>query len=145
MPSARAIAAVLGGRRTLSRAPSTGRQWHETIRRGMPMAAVAALKRTTGLPDAELADLIGISLKTLSRARSAGARLDPVTSDRLFRISKIVALAIEVLENPQAALAWLTRPQVGLGGQVPLQLLTTEAGTGLVEQLLTRMEHGVYA
>jgi putative toxin-antitoxin system antitoxin component (TIGR02293 family) len=111
----------------------------------MPMAAVAALKRTTGLPDAELAALIGISLKTLSRARSAGARLDPVTSDRLFRVSKIVALAIEVLEGRQAALSWLTRPQLGLGGQVPLRLLTTEAGTGLVEQLLTRMEHGVYA
>lgn len=36
-------------------------------------------------------------------------------------------------------------PQVGLGGEEPLQLLRTEAGAALVEQLLLRMEHGVYA
>lgn len=139
------IAEVLGGSKTLRTNPSTGRQWHEVIRAGMPMAAVEALKKAVALPDAELAELLGVSLKTLSRARRAGTRLDPVISDRVFRLSRLIALASEVLEHRAAALSWLKRPQAGLGGKVPLQLLTTEAGAALVEQLLLRMEHGVYA
>jgi putative toxin-antitoxin system antitoxin component (TIGR02293 family) len=120
-------------------------QWEKTIRDGVPVQSAAALKELIAVPDALLAELLGISEKTLSRARSSKGRLDPVASDRLFRVARIVALAIEVLETEQAALHWLKRPQIGLGVRVPLALLTTDAGCDQVEKLLLRIEHGVYA
>jgi hypothetical protein len=75
------------------------------------------------VPDSLLAEPLGVSEKTLSRARAGKGRLDPVTSDRLFRVARIVTLAIEVLASEAAALHWLKRPQIGLGGKVPLSLL----------------------
>jgi len=110
----------------------------------MPVGSVDVLKEGIAIPDSQLAELLGISEKTLSRARAAKGKLDPVASDRLFRVARIVALAIEVLESEGAALHWLKREQVGLGGRVPLKMLTTDPGRDQVEKLLLRIEHGVY-
>ena len=92
-----------------------------------------------------LAALIGISNKTLQRARGTRKRLDAVTSDRLFRTATIVALAGQVLEDGERGIAWLGKSQMGLGGRVPFTLMTTEAGGDQVEKLLLRIEHGVYS
>lgn len=111
----------------------------------MPLRSVEALKESIAISDSQLAQLLGISEKTLSRARAANGRLDAVASDRLFRVARIAALAIEVLETAEAALHWLKRPQVGLGGRTPLAMLTTDPGRDQVEKLLLRIEHGVYS
>ncbi|MBJ2204817.1 MbcA/ParS/Xre antitoxin family protein [Pseudomonas carnis] len=36
------------------------------------------------------------------------------------------------------------RPALGLGGQVPCSLISTQLGWTLVENLLMRIEYGVY-
>jgi putative toxin-antitoxin system antitoxin component (TIGR02293 family) len=80
----------------------------------------------------------------LRRARAAGGALDSATSDRLYRLSKILAVAEEVLADPKNAMTWLRRPQPGLGGKQPLDLLVTQAGADEVETLLRRIDFGVY-
>jgi putative toxin-antitoxin system antitoxin component (TIGR02293 family) len=144
MASAAEIGEVLGGRRAVGARPKTAAEWQQLIEAGIPVGSAEALKRTIGIPDDQLAALLGISTKTLSRARSGHARLDPVASDRLFRVARIGALAIEVLEDEARAVGWLKRPQIGLGGRTPLGLLTTDVGRDQVEKLLLRIEHGVY-
>ncbi len=52
------------------------------------------------------------------------------------------AIDFEVFENEESARRWLKRPQIGLGGKVPLELLKTEAGAREVEDLLVRIDHG---
>lgn len=145
MTSIAEIADVLGGRRALRARPRTAADWRDIVSKGVPVGSAEALKRWIAVGDDVLAELLGVSQKTLSRARSANARLDPVTSDRLFRVARLGALAIEVLEDEGRALNWLKRPQIGLGGRTPLSLLTTDAGCAEVEKLLLRIEHGVYA
>jgi putative toxin-antitoxin system antitoxin component (TIGR02293 family) len=144
MAAESAIADFLGGKKALGANPKTAIDWEKIIHAGMPVRSVEALKENIAVPDMLLAQLLGISEKTLSRARTAQARLDSVVSDRLFRVARIVALAIEVLETEPAALRWLKRSQIGLGGRVPLALLTTDIGRDQVEKLLLRIEHGVY-
>ncbi|MFM9972057.1 MAG: antitoxin Xre/MbcA/ParS toxin-binding domain-containing protein [Burkholderiales bacterium] len=56
-----------------------------------------------------------------------------------------MALAEEVLENAEAARAWLSEPQAALGGRVPMELLATDEGGRQVEDLLLRMQHGYLA
>jgi putative toxin-antitoxin system antitoxin component (TIGR02293 family) len=94
--------------------------------------------------DDMLAELLGISTKTLSRTRASCARLDPVVSDRLLRVARISVLACEVLENEERARGWLKRSQVGLGGRTPLSFLAADLGCAEVERLLLRIEDGVY-
>lgn len=118
--------------------------WEQIIHQGLPMRSAEALKASIAVQDVEFAQLLGISEKTLSRARSGRGRLDPVASDRLFRLARIVALAVEVLEVEQAAFHWLKSSQIGLGGRVPLALLGTDIGRDQVEKLLLRIEYGVY-
>ena len=125
--------------------PKNPLQWDRLIREGFAVQSAEALKERLGITDTGLAQLLGISEKTLSRARASKSRLDPVASDRLFRVARIVALAIRVLESEQSALHWLKRSQIGLGVRVPLALLATDAGCEQVEKLLLAVEHGVYA
>lgn len=139
------ISDVLGGTRALKSKPRSSSDWHDLILLGSPIEAADALKQWLAMPDAELARLLGISEKTLSRCRTSGAALDPVSSDRLYRAARIAALAGEVLESRAAAISWLGRPQMGLGSRRPLDLLTTAAGASEVEKLLIRIEHGVYS
>ena len=136
---------MLGGRRALGTSPATPADWEALIRAGVPARSADALKASMVIGDADLAALLGVSEKTLYRARTSHARLDAVASDRLYRVARIVALAVEVLEDQSAALRWLARPQIGLGGRTPLSLLTTEVGRDQVESLLLRIEHGVYS
>jgi putative toxin-antitoxin system antitoxin component (TIGR02293 family) len=118
--------------------------WHERILAGLEFGAVDKLKAHAALTDPELVRLLGISEATLRRARAARGVLDATTSDRLYRLSKVLAAAEEVLTSPQLAMTWLRRAQPGLGGQVPLDLLATQPGADEVETLLRRIDYGVY-
>jgi putative toxin-antitoxin system antitoxin component (TIGR02293 family) len=139
------LVALLGGAHVLGAKPKSARQWHQVISQGVPVRSAEVLKDSMEVSDSLLAELLGISEKTLSRARKANTSLDAVTSDRLFRVARIAALACKSLESDKAALAWLKRPQTGLGGQTPVSLLTTSAGAEEVERLLLRIEYGVYS
>ena len=91
-------------------------RWHERILTGLDFGAVDKIKSHAALTDLELARLLGMGAATLRRARAARTKLDATTSDRLYRLSKIVAVAEEALETPANAMQWLRRPQPALGG-----------------------------
>jgi putative toxin-antitoxin system antitoxin component (TIGR02293 family) len=118
--------------------------WHERILDGLGFDAVESVKEHLALTDPEIARLLGVGEATLRRTRAARAPLDPATSDRLYRLSKIVAVAEEVLEGRDNAATWIRRPQPALRGRVPLDLLVTQAGAEEVETLLRRIDFGVY-
>jgi putative toxin-antitoxin system antitoxin component (TIGR02293 family) len=59
------------------------------------------------------------------------------------RIDKVLKTACKVFEDESLAKSWLSRPQIGLGGRIPLEVIKTEEGAKEVEDLLGRIEHGV--
>src|SRR5260370_36900710 len=136
--SSLSLVSLLGGTRILGARPKSAREWHTVISRGVPVRSAEALKQCLHVSDALLGELLGVSAKTLSRARKAGANLDACASDRRFRCARVAALARRVLERDQSALRWLGRPQVWLGGQVPVGLLSTSARTGELERVVLR-------
>jgi putative toxin-antitoxin system antitoxin component (TIGR02293 family) len=92
-----------------------------------------------------LAEVVDIRPRTLSRRKEEG-RLEPDESDRLLRASRVFGRALELFEADAAeARAWLARPQRALGGAVPLDLLRTELGAREVEDLIGRLEQGVFS
>ncbi|MDA8327248.1 MAG: DUF2384 domain-containing protein [Nitrospiraceae bacterium] len=112
------------------------------IRKGIPYAKVRLVKAALNLTDNEFADYLGISLRTLQRKRDSHKALSISESDRLYRMAKIYALAVIVLEDEEMARKWLHRPQRGLGWKVPIQVIQTEAGAQEVEDLLEKIEFG---
>lgn len=113
------------------------------IRGGFDYREMHSVQLEYDLPDKDFARLIGVSGKTLFRIKRSAAKLSSLSADRVYRLEKTLALAAKVLGNRGGALSWLRRPQQGLGGAVPLELLDTEPGYEQVQLLLNRLELGV--
>ena len=111
---------------------------------GLPVRELEDLQNSLDLSMDKLVSLLGISKATLHRRKAIG-RLDASESDRVVRFARLMGKAVEVLESASAARLWLNSPQVGLGGAVPLQYARTEVGAREVENLLGRIEYGVYS
>jgi putative toxin-antitoxin system antitoxin component (TIGR02293 family) len=116
----------------------------ERVRAGLPFAELEALRGPLGLSLQELAGLAGIPARTLVRRRQAG-RLDPMESERVLRIERLLALATEMLRDGGRARDWLKSPKAALAGQSPLEYADTEVGAREAEQLIGRLRHGVFA
>ncbi|MDA8172197.1 MAG: DUF2384 domain-containing protein [Nitrospiraceae bacterium] len=119
--------------------------FHLKILKGFPLTMAERVQRLMRLSDAELARALAISVSTLRRIKKERRRLSSNSSNRLYRLASVIALAVKVLESEEAARNWIIRPQPGLGGRKPLELIETYAGKEEVENLLGRMEHGVYS
>lgn len=113
---------------------------NDLIQAGFPGQALVALKAARAhFTNREEARALGVSEKTVERA-VADALIKPSTSDRLYRMARIIDLASEVLCDEQQALQWLRSAQYGLGGRVPLDLLATDAGTEQIETELQQIK-----
>jgi len=103
------------------------------------------LQASLDVPAERLAPMLGISKATFHRHKGAGVRLGSAVSDRVVRFARLLGKAIRVLGNIEDAKQWLSSPQFGLGGAVPLDYAKTEVGAREVENLLGRIEYGVYS
>lgn len=114
------------------------------VRRGLPATRFDALRTFLGVAAAELAEVVGIAPSTLSRRRKRGT-LDRDESERLLRVARLTAHAVDVLDGVENARRWLTQPARALGGEAPLRFTDTEPGAREVERLLVRLDHGVFS
>jgi len=115
------------------------------IESGLAFAALQRLDKHTGLGLSVLASIIGIPERTLARRKASG-KLSPEESERLIRISGIFEQTMDLFENDLAgAIRWLTSPKKALDNQQPIQYARTELGAREVENLLGRLENGVFS
>jgi len=97
----------------------------------------------TSLSREAAADVLQIPARTLNRRREEG-RLHADESDRLLRVARLFARALELCEGDESgARTWLTSPADGLGGATPLEYASTEVGALEVDALIGRIEHGI--
>lgn len=83
-------------------------------------------------------------MRTLERHQASNKQFSLVQSDRILH-ARIAAHAQEVFEDAETARNWLKRPNKALGGEIPLNLLDTEAGVKQVDEVLGRIEYGIYS
>lgn len=115
------------------------------IMAGLPVEEFDSLREMLGLTVDEMAKKIGISTATLSRRRAKKEPLDRDHSDRLMRYARLYWLSVGLFEGDLATgRDWLARPARALGGRTPLEFAETEMGAREVENLIGRIEHGVY-
>ena len=114
------------------------------VRRGLPYEALRKFSFETGFPPAAVALMIEIPERTLAR-RKADGRLAPDESERLLRISGVFEKAVGLFEGGVAeAIAWLANPKKALANHSPLEYARFEVGAREVENLIGRLEHGVF-
>ena len=97
-----------------------------------------------GYSEAEIFALV-VPKRTLARRR---ARKEPLTveeSDKALRLKRIAVQAEQVFGDPEKAHRWLRKSKRALQGQTPVEFLATEAGARAVEEMLYRIEYGMFA
>lgn len=115
------------------------------IKAGLPYRAVERLRLKSGLSVTDVARVAGIPLRTLARRREEG-RLKPIESERLLRLTFLFEQTMDLFDGDSAsARAWLESPNAGFDGDTPLHLAETEIGAREVENLIGRLEHGVFS
>jgi putative toxin-antitoxin system antitoxin component (TIGR02293 family) len=117
----------------------------QRIASGLPYQAVEKLQAKSGLSLTDVARVTGIPIRTMARRKDVG-KLRPVESERLLRLTFIFEQAVDLFEgNSDAARDWLETSNAALGGETPLRLAETEIGAREVENLIGRLEHGVFS
>lgn len=116
----------------------------QQVRAGLPASAFERFSAVTGLSREVLAKATGTSTRTLERRKARGARLDTAISERLVRLARLYAKASEVIGDNQLARQWMQTPRSAFSGQTPFEMAQTELGAREVEDLLLRVEHGVF-
>ena len=97
------------------------------------------------IPLPQIASIVGIPPRTLARRKSSG-RLTSDESEKLLRLSSVFEQAVNLFEGDEAnARQWLMTPKKALDDQTPLAYSRTELGAREVENLIGRLEHGVFA
>ena len=115
------------------------------LKKGLPYGAVEEFRRTSQLPLESIRCVMRVSARTLARQKVAN-RLTPEASERLFRLSRIFDKTVGLFDGDAAAArAWLQSPNRALDQQSPLRLVESEIGAGEVEDLIGRLEHGVFS
>ncbi|MCC7249858.1 MAG: DUF2384 domain-containing protein [Lysobacter sp.] len=109
---------------------------------GLPAAAFAQLTRSLDIDHGLIAPE-----STLRRRVQDNMRFTTDESERMVRIARVHALAVDLFGDEAAAQAWLNAPGAyvpGAAAVAPYKLSVTDAGARLVEELLLRTAHGMF-
>lgn len=135
---------LMGGLKLFKKPVKRDADMENAVISGLPAVAVRRLAESTGTTLRELQEITHIDKSTFSRRVKQRALLKADESDRVARVARVAALAIEVLGH-DAGLQWLRERNRALGDRIPLGMLGTDAGARQVEQIIGRIEHGVFS
>lgn len=138
------VARHLGGSDSLGREVESELDLVRLVRSGLPPSALETVIDRGVLTRREAERLI-IPRRTLAHRKSRGESLTTDESDKLARVVRVAALAEETFQSEEKAHGWLRDANRALGGERPIDLLETEGGARLVEQILGRIAHGVFS
>ena len=126
-----------------------GRAWSELdlarlVAEGIPTSLLGEAVEMGVLTREEVARLI-VPKRTLAHRKRRGEHLSPDESDRLARVFHLHKVALRTFdEDADKVGRWLRTPNRALSSEIPLDLIVTSGGARLVEDVLLRLEHGVF-
>jgi putative toxin-antitoxin system antitoxin component (TIGR02293 family) len=137
-----AFYSLMGGKLGVSKIRS-GEDLASLVEKRLPATAVKALVRG-GLSDAEVYQLI-VPRRTLAHRIAKHQSLSKDESDKAVRVARVTAMAEQVFGEPERAWRWLREPKRRFGGKTPIEMLASDAGARLVEEMIGQIEHGMFA
>jgi len=135
---------LLGGRHFLTRKPKTSLEFYVAVRKGIPKRSIDFLAQVMNIPMTKMAILLNLSYKTLTRKNKVDL-LDSPISSHAYEIADTIAKGLGVFEEKERFNRWLNKENRALNGAKPYDLLDTSMGIKLVNQILGRIEEGVYS
>jgi putative toxin-antitoxin system antitoxin component (TIGR02293 family) len=116
----------------------------ELVREGLPVSLVEEAAGRLGISVQDLVVMGILAARTVAHSRKQG-RFSPQQSDRVSRFFRVFQHGMETFGGSERARRWFERPTRPLGDSRPADLLDTDEGAQLVDDLLTRIDHGLAA
>lgn len=134
---------ILGGKNFMNAEPNSMLDFVAASNNGIPKLAILNLAEVLNIPMKDMAVLLNVSYKTLSRKRKSDI-LNSIVSSLSVEIANTITKGLFVFEDVDKLNRWLHKENRALKGQKPFDLLNTPTGIKLVNQVLGRIEEGVY-
>ncbi|MFL6248165.1 MAG: antitoxin Xre-like helix-turn-helix domain-containing protein [Thermoanaerobaculia bacterium] len=117
----------------------------KAVEKGFSWKTFERFVKNIGLPADRIADVMGIPRRTLARRKVEG-RLKADESDKLLRLARVFGSALDLFDgNREAATLFLTDINIALGGVAPIDFARTELGAEEVENLVGRIQYGIFS
>jgi putative toxin-antitoxin system antitoxin component (TIGR02293 family) len=113
------------------------------VEKRLPADTINSLIRA-GLKDREVYQLI-IPRRTLAHRIARHEPLSQEESDRTVRVARITVLAEQTFGDAERAWRWLRKSKRRFGGRTPIELLRTETGARVVEEMIVQLDDGMAA
>lgn len=116
----------------------------EKIISGLPVRACKRILELINIDKRTFSKISGIAPATLARRTSTRQQLKVDESDKVYRLLKITAAAVELFEGDrEAALEWIRKPNPGLNNHPPMEMIRTTPGFEMAISFIKRLDHGV--
>ena len=117
----------------------------QRVEEGLPVMEVVKFGKQAGFTNDELAKLINIPARTYARRVADKARLKLHEGERAARLMRIFDRAKQLFVTEENVRKWLHAELPALGWRTPIDYAQTEPGAREVENLIGRIEHGVFS
>jgi putative toxin-antitoxin system antitoxin component (TIGR02293 family) len=135
---------LLGGKLFMAKEPSTNIDFLVAGNLGIKKDVMQHLALALDIPMKDMAVLLSLSYKTISRMRKAD-RLGSLESSLAIEMARVMAKGLTIFEDIDVLRSWLKKRNRALAGQRPIDLFHTPTGINNVHSILVRIEEGVYS
>ena len=144
MNNVKELTKFMGGRSVVG-SPKSDFEFIKIIRSGLPSEVIACVVKSSAISEDVICKSLRIAKRTAARRKAMASRLKPAESELIYRLSKVLVTAAEILGDRDRAREWLLTENLALYGNRPIDLLDTAIGFQDVMDVLYRIEYGVYS
>ncbi len=124
--------------------PSDPLSVHSWIVAGISPEIIIRLVKSVRSDIKTVCHLVGISKSTIIRKLKNETPLTPEQGARVYSVIQVLDAVISLHNGDLTmAMSWLHCPAKGLGGEIPINLLTTASGAQAVIELIGRIQYSV--
>jgi putative toxin-antitoxin system antitoxin component (TIGR02293 family) len=116
----------------------------ERVEAGVPVDTMTSFVSASGVELKDIYEVV-IPARTLKHRRARHEALSADESDKLARLVRVFDQAVRVFGGAEQAREWLAKPMRRFENRTPMQMLRTEVGGRMVEEMLGQIEHGMFA
>lgn len=117
----------------------------KVIREGVPYSLFNLIQDFTPFSEADWAQFLDISTKSLQRYKQNEQHFKPIHSEKIIEMAEVTNAGLDVFGDVEKFRLWLDTPNFALGNLKPVELLKDSYGKEMVMGELVRINHGILA
>jgi putative toxin-antitoxin system antitoxin component (TIGR02293 family) len=115
----------------------------ESIEAGVPVEMITSFVSVSGVELKHIYVAV-IPASTLKHRRIHKQVLTPDESDKLARLVRVFDQAVSVFRDLERSRQWLSTPKKRFKNRTPLEMLRTDFGGRMVEEILVQIDEGMF-